>query len=104
MGFRIEYGEKEADEGKLKREQRDVACDCWFTSGGKMIPRFLKYCDEEGIIRQIRDIRVVYTQERRYCGIPAREYRCEAEIGGRLREFILRFWMEECRWQMELCG
>lgn len=91
---------EQADAGEILGKQEPVACDCWFTSGGSTMPRLIKYQDGEGGIRSIRNIRVLAAEDKRYCGIPTREYSCLAEENGREYRFTLIFVKEECRWSL----
>ena len=42
---------KRADHGTLRGIQKEVACECWFTSSGKLMPLMIKVQDEEGQIQ-----------------------------------------------------
>ena len=48
MAFGIGTNTQKADAGAVKGNQREIACDCWFTTTGKIIPRMLKIQDEDG--------------------------------------------------------
>ena len=52
--------------------------------------------DEEGMIRGISDIEVLYSQKQNYCGIPMVEYVCRGVTQGMRRGFRLFFHLEEC--------
>ena len=98
MAFGIGINSQQADAGAVKGSQRKIACDCWFTATGKIIPRMLKIRDEDGEIRVIKQI-VVHSQEaKNYCGIPSVEFDCtlpvlEHEIPARLI-----YYQTENRW------
>lgn len=47
MAFGIGTNTQEADAGQVQGTQREIACECWFTSTGKIIPRMLKIKDED---------------------------------------------------------
>lgn len=91
---------EQADAGRIRGKQEPAACDCWFTSKGATIPRLVKYQDEAGEIHSIHNIRVMAAEDKRYCGIPTREYSCLAEEGGQEYHFMLIFLKEECRWRL----
>lgn len=82
------------------RRQIEIACECWFTSQGKTMPLMIKFQDEDGRIQKIRDIQVNHTEWKRYAGISAIEYDCNAEIQGVDRRVRLIFYTERCRWAM----
>jgi len=42
MAFGIGTNTKDADAGLIRGTQREIACECWFTSTGKMIPLMIK--------------------------------------------------------------
>lgn len=98
MAFGIGTNMQSGDAGAVKGSQREIACDCWFTTNGKIIPRMLKIRDEDGEIRVIRQV-VVHSQEaKNYCGIPSIEFDCtlivlEHEISARLI-----YYQTESRW------
>ena len=37
-----------ADAGAVRGKQKEVACECWFTSTGKITPLMLKKKDDKG--------------------------------------------------------
>lgn len=100
MGFGIGINTEETDAGSLRGKQELVACDCWFTSSGKTIPRFLKYQDMEGVIHSINDIRVHTSERKNYCGIPMIEYVCSCEENGQKYRFKLLFQIQNCIWNI----
>ncbi len=102
MAFGIGINTEQPDTGKVKGRQQSIACDCWFTSQGKVIPRWIKYEDEEGVIQILPNIRVISSEKKRYCGISMMEYQCSAEVEGREYLFRLLFNYEECTWKL-LC-
>lgn len=94
------------DEGKLpggeilKGRQTEAACGVWFTSTGNVMPKMVKYKNPEGEIRMITGLRVLRQEKKRYCGIPALEFRCSAELGGKEYRFRLYYYMETCCWRI----
>ena len=83
----------ETDGGVPKGTRYEIACMTWFTSTGKTMPRYFKFEDDSGTIQTV-------TEEKKYCGIPSREYGCKAIIGGLNREFRLIFYQDNCKWVM----
>lgn len=53
-----------ADAGSLRGTWREAACQCWFTSTGRMMPLMLKLRDEDGQIRRVDHI-AVHSQEKK---------------------------------------
>lgn len=45
MGFRLGDIADHTDNGTLRGIQREIACECWFTSKGKTIPKIIKVMD-----------------------------------------------------------
>ena len=41
MAFGIDTNTQKADAGFIKGKQREIACQCWFISKGKVIPLML---------------------------------------------------------------
>ena len=98
MAFGIGINTQKADAGAVKGTQREIACDCWFTTTGKIIPRMLKIQDEDGEIRVIRQI-VVHSQEpKNYCGIPSIEFDCTLTILEHEIPARLIYYQTESRW------
>lgn len=98
MGFRLGDIADRTENGTLKGIQREIACECWFTSRGKSIPKIIKVMDEEGMLHTIRDIRVLTTEEKTYSGIQTVEHICQISLGGRLETVKLVFTKESCKW------
>lgn len=91
----------ESKDGNRNR-QMDVACECWFTSRGDTIPLAIKFPDEHGEYVMIKDVQVDCAEKKYYCGVPAVEYQCRIPLNGRIMSARLIFYLEECRWVMEL--
>ena len=68
MAFGIGTNAQKADAGFIKGKQKEIACQCWFTSKGKVTPLMLKIEDEDGEIRTVRQIQVLTQEEKRYAG------------------------------------
>lgn len=98
MGFRLGDIAEKRDNGVLRGIQREIACECWFTSKGKSIPRLIKVMDEEGALHTIRDIQLLTTEEKTYSGIRTVEHLCRINLGGRIETVKLIFTKESCRW------
>ena len=87
-----------ADAGAVRGKQKEVACECWFTSTGKATPLMLKIQDEDGEIQTIREI-IVHSQEKKtYAGVPSIEYDCTLALHGRGIRAWLIYYQAESRW------
>jgi len=98
MGFRLGDIAEKTENGTLRGIQREIACECWFTSKGKTIPKIIKVMDEEGMLHTIRDIQVLTSEEKTYSGIKTVEHLCRINLGGRLETVKLVFTKESCKW------
>ena len=48
MAFGIGINNENQDAGMIRGSQQDIACECWFTQKGKIIPLMIKVQDEDG--------------------------------------------------------
>ena len=90
----------EKDSGEIRGKQYHIACLTWFTADGTPKPLKFKFMGDDGTIQAVNEIKVNYSEEKYYSGIPSKEYSCEAVIGGLLRYFKLVFYMEASQWVM----
>lgn len=86
----------------VKGRVYDIACDCWFTSTHKIMPRMFKVKGDDEQIQTVKDIQVIHSEKKNYAGIPSIEFQCQAIIGGLIRGFRLIYYLTECRWVMVL--
>lgn len=100
MAFGIGTNTQKADHGSIRGRQEDIACGCWFTSKGNMLPKFIKYQDGEGMIHTITGIEVLYCEKQNFCGIPMVSYSCRTVQGEREYFFTLLYHLEECKWKI----
>lgn len=100
MGVRLGTVTEEKDAGLLKGVQRQIACDCWFTSGGKTIPRLIKVMDEDGTLQTIPVTQVLASEQKNYAGIHTVEHICRIPIGEREETVKLIFVNESCCWKI----
>lgn len=89
---------RKADAGMIKGKQREIACQCWFTSKGKVMPLMLKVEDEDGEIRTVRQIQVLSQEEKIYAGVLSLEFDCIITILGQWIKVRLIYYKEENRW------
>ncbi len=87
-----------ADAGAVKGTQKEIACECWFTSSGKIIPLMLKVKDEDGEIRVIRRIQVHSQERKSYAGIPSIEFDCTLTVLEQEIRAWLIYYQTENRW------
>ena len=98
MAFGIGSNPPAADAGGVRGTQKKVACECWFTRTGKVMPLMLKMEDENGEIRTIREITIHAQEKKRYAGIPSLEYDCTLVLQGRCVRAWLIYYQSENRW------
>ena len=101
MAFGIGINAQQPGTKKPAGSYTDVACECWFTSGGRVMPLMLKVKTEDGTVKIIRKINVISSEVKNFCGIPAVEYICEPELEERiLKNARLIFYPSDCRWTL----
>ncbi len=98
MAFRLGDIIEKTENGVLRGIQREIACECWFTSKGRTIPKLIKLMDEEGSLHIVRDIQLLTAEEKTYSGIQTIEHLCRIPIGGRMETVKLIFTKENCTW------
>ena len=64
MAFRLGDIIEKTENGVLRGIQREIACECWFTSKGRTIPKLIKLMDEEGSLHIVRDIQLLTAEEK----------------------------------------
>ncbi|HIS32080.1 MAG TPA: hypothetical protein IAB44_11120 [Candidatus Limivivens intestinipullorum] len=102
MSFLLEGQEERLQERRVAGKYRKAAVSCWFTSKGRSIPQLVKYEDEEGRIRCIRQIRLLKAEEKYFAGIRMKRYDCCSQEDGIRRNFILLYHVEEGTWDLVL--
>jgi len=80
--------------------QHDAAVDCWFTATGETIPRLVKVKGAEEEIITIKDIQTFKVEQKFYGGTHCRKHWCRAEMNGIVKEFLLLFYVDECKWRI----
>ena len=73
MAFGIGINTSTPNAGEVKGSQWEVACDCWFTADGDLLPRYIKVKDEDGEIRTIKQLQIHSQERKNYAGIPSIE-------------------------------
>lgn len=102
MAFGTPYNEFQIDSGEINGDRRDISCLSWFPHGNDPYPISFKFKGDDDAIISVKDIKVLTTEDKRYCGIPSKEYKCRAVIGGLFHDFKLIFYLETCKWEMVL--
>ena len=104
MSMGIGTNTQNPDEGELKRDLEKIACGVWFTSTGSVMPKLVKYQDDEGLLHTISQIHVLPQEKKYYCGIPIQEYRCSTVLGNQEYLFRLYYYLEENCWKISWEG
>lgn len=100
MVFKMPVPKHGEDAREYKRVP--IACDCWFTTSGKSIPRFFRYEDEAGIRHTVSEIQLLKSQKRNMAAIPVMMYDCVAMIEGVSYQIILYHYTESGKWEAGL--
>lgn len=102
MAFKTGMDVYPADSGERRGAYAEIACECWFTSTGGMLPLMVKVKDEQGRIHTVKEIAVHFTEEKNYAGVPSIEFDVGLELEGLRKNTKLIYLKEECRWVMKL--
>ena len=100
MGMGIGINDTAPDEGRIKGKQESVACSVWFTSTGRIMPKLMKYKEQNGEIITVYQIHVISARKKNYCGIPAYEFECDALVEKKLKKFRLHYYIERQEWKV----
>lgn len=100
MGFSLGSLIETKDHGTLKGVQTEIACDCWFTSDGRSIPKLIKIMDSSGKLYTINDIEVITREEKNFCGIETVEHVCRIRLQNKYDVVKLIFTKENCKWRI----
>lgn len=100
MGFMTGKIMESTDAGKLRGIKRDVACECWFTSMGTTLPRFIKVMGKAGEIFTVQVLSVISADIKRYSGIETIEHVCKIRLYNREEVVKLVFNKTTCRWKI----
>ncbi|MCI8950990.1 MAG: hypothetical protein HFG49_13305 [Lachnospiraceae bacterium] len=98
MAFGIGTNSQKPTGNSIRGIQKKIACECWFTSTGKITPLMLKVEDEDGLIQTIRQIKVHSQETKLYAGIPSVEYDCTLFMENRKIRGWLIYYQTENRW------
>ena len=98
MAFEMGTNTQKADAGFIKGRQKEIACQCWFTSKGKVTPLMLKVQDEDGEIRTVHQIQVLSREEKTYAGMRSLEFDCVITILEQQIGVQLIYYKEENKW------
>lgn len=98
--FGIGTNNNQIDSGEIRGKMYHIACKVWFTASCSPRPLSFKFEGDDSIIQTVSDISIKSSEDKNYSGIPSKEFKCEAIIGGLLQEFKLIFFTEACKWVM----
>lgn len=90
------------DSGKLKGNHIPIACLCWFTSTGRLMPMLIKIRLPDESIYTIDKIRVNYSEEKHYNGIASMEFSCSIIDDGQSIPLMLIYFPDEYRWVIDI--
>lgn len=71
-----------------------------FKGQNKPMPYRFKYTDSEGMLREIKIDKVLYTEETKLAGVKAYIYSCQSRIEDEDRRYELKYIIGECRWEL----
>lgn len=94
--FGIGTNVKEIDSGELRGKTYKAACELWVTSVGRILPKYLEFEGDDGTIQPVKNIRLKYTEDKNYSGIPTKECNCVGIIGGIQQDFKIVYNKETC--------
>lgn len=100
MAFGLNNNEQDLKIGINKKKEMEIACECWFTSKGKVQPLMLKYQDDQGEIHTIKEILVHSREEKNLMSSPCIEFVATINCHGIYMEVMLVFYKKENRWVM----
>ncbi len=100
MGMGIGINDTVPDDGIIRGRQEPVACSVWFTSTGRIMPKLMKYREDDGKIVTIYQIHVISSQKKNYCGIPTVVFECESSLGVYSVKFRLYYYIEKQEWKV----
>lgn len=88
------------DSGPAPVNTIPAACEIWFTSTGRVLPKLIKFADEAGSIHTLSNFQVYHFERHRYCGIPSSIYYCKTVLLKKSVSFRLFFYPETCIWKL----
>ena len=89
---------------RLKNTKRvPVACDCWFTSTGRTIPKLFCYEDEYGVRHTVDEIQVIKSERRKVSGSSIMVYDCEVMLHEHQCPMQLYYCLTEGTWGEPNC-
>lgn len=101
MGFaEASKVDMDTDSGMLSGRVYPIACKSWCTSKGDIKPLYFKFEGDDGELQTVKYLKVNYTEDKNYSGIPSKEFDCTVFIGGLKRDVKLIFYCESTTWVM----
>ncbi|WP_027399148.1 hypothetical protein [Anaerovorax odorimutans] len=71
-----------------------------FKGRERPIPYKFKYADYNGIRREIKIDKILYTEESKLAGEKAFIYSCQSFISNEQKRYELKYIVGECRWEL----
>lgn len=104
MAFGIGTNCEQTDSGIIRDKLIPIACDCWYTVGGRSIPRMIKLQDENGEIQTIHEIHIKSHTNKNYSGLPTIEFDCTICLSERsqLQDVKIIFFITKNCWSMSI--
>lgn len=102
MAFVIQEDLQKSNTGFVRRQEMEIACSCWFTAKGKMLPLMFKYQDEQGEIHTIKEITVHSSEDKNFMGAAQVEFHVSINCQGIEIKTQLIYYKKDCRWTMVL--
>jgi len=69
-------------------------------AGRHPIPYRFKYTDTDGDICDVVIGKIISVDEKRMAGARTYNYLCQSEINGVERQYVLKYNIQECKWQL----
>lgn len=103
MGFRTLPVIEKTDAGKLNGVYSEVACGCWFTRGGRAIPKLIRAMDESGEVHTLQVMETYSAETKRYSGIETVEHICKI-CTAESQEHVIKliYTKNSCTWHMTI--
>lgn len=98
MAFGVGANTQRTEGACVRGVQKRIACECWFTSTGRVMPLMVKLQDENGEIQTIREIIIHSQEKKRYAGVPSMEYDCTLVMENRRIRVWLIYYQTENQW------
>lgn len=96
--FGTDINMEDADFGAYRGYLREVACKCWFSRSGELLPLAIQYEDEDGERHIGKVLRIKQGLSRNYAGTQTVEFDCTVSVCQTVRELRLTYFKQSCKW------